>query len=182
MSSGPVPHAGEAGIYVQTESDDTILGGNVHATGDPPGAKTRARGTGGGGAIPRKVRGKPLETMGRQSYGATAEETSLCSPGCDFANHGKPWDCKVMGAKARKSTENAPCQPGRRTLCVRNVQRKEETHENYEDPAQTRACSVSRSCHVHERYAAHRVRGLRTRRPLASDRRTGNPRSGYGDH
>lgn len=53
------------------------------------------------GTTQQKVFGKPLETMGRQSYGAKVEETPLRSPGCDFANHGKPWDCKVMGAKTR---------------------------------------------------------------------------------
>lgn len=47
----------------------------------------------------QKVFGKPLETMGQQSYGAKVEETPLRSPGCNFANHGKPWGCKVMGAK-----------------------------------------------------------------------------------
>lgn len=63
-----------------------------------------------------RIFGKPLETMGQQSYGAKAGEIPLRSPGCILANRGKPRDRKVMGAKVRNPKLYAPCQPGRRTL------------------------------------------------------------------
>lgn len=52
----------------------------------PPGRRSPLPVRADGGGVTGHGRfGKPLETMGRQSYGATAGETPLCSPGCDLS-------------------------------------------------------------------------------------------------
>jgi len=77
-----------------------------------------------GHVSPAAIIGKPVETLGRQSYGAVAAKAAMLA-GLRFSKTRETVRRKaILGAKAHRST---PCQPGCRILCIRNYCKERKT-------------------------------------------------------